>query len=228
MEPIEEHSPMSANNSIIPNFSAQSEPTIGSSSMFDFKTIVIIVLGGLLLITILGVNSAIVNLFSDIFAVILKLLGYTTGAAISTVGKGVEIVGRGVEVVGDGVERVGKSVDNVGDHITDKVDNDDDKDDNKDNEPELDDTSFADDVTFPSSGRKIDEVVGRRRGEYQPGPMKNDPMGSDTGISTGKQRWCLAGTFRGSRGCVAINDNRLCSSGKLFPSKSECMKPKHE
>jgi len=225
--------PVPPTNAVPTHLINNAVPVIATASTIDMKTILIIVLGGLLVIAILGVNvidgianviKRLAEVFSELIAIVLKLLGYTTGAVVSTAGKSVEVVGRGVEVIGHGLERIGDGVEKVGDQVTDQVDGDHNnakdstKEDDSEKEPEFTD------VTFPSSGRKIDEVVGRRRGEYNPGPIANDPMARDT-VTGSKQRWCLAGSFRGTHGCTAVDDDRLCTSGRLFPSKSACMMP---
>jgi hypothetical protein len=195
----------------------------------------------LLILTALGVNvvpifveaaHAIASIAADIVAMVLNILGHTTGTVVSAAGKGVEIVGKGVEVAGKGIGDIGEDVTEVIDKYKDGKEKRDNKRDEKErnekerNEKEKDDgdddkdkmnkhPEFVD-VTIPDSGRKIRvEDALSKRPNYQPGQISNNPLASDYG-STGKQKWCLAGDFRGSRGCVAVDDDRLCSSNKLY------------
>jgi hypothetical protein len=180
---------------------------------FDGKTVMIVVLVLILIISFLGIN--ILNIAGDafqrisdaIFPPIINLLaffGYTTGS----------VVNKTAEVVGDtaktGVDIAQGTVYDVGNLI-------------KDASTGVDSRSKVNLDNAINNSYRISPVdLSRPPREPEPARAEN-PIQKP--ISSGKTNWCLVGEYKEKRGCIELDEHDKCLSGQVFPSQKMCLNP---
>jgi hypothetical protein len=208
-------------------WSDSSSSSLDSGSSINWQIIVIMLLSLLLVASVTGIDvvhfiqniiNPIINIVSVLFRTILRMIGYTTGAALSVTGHIGEAAGQGVEIVGQKLEETGKEITAVSEQSEQN---------HQQHSPvQQQQQTYPPDITYPQSQRKsgID-------GKLNPGMTFNNqnPMASSSGQGgkKGGGNWCLAGTFQGKRGCALVENDGQCMSGQLFPNQSACMAPEY-
>lgn len=186
----------------------QSSPTLNISSTNDEITIskgfLITVLILLLILSILGINILTIfgnifqivgNIFQAIIIQILSLFGYTTGAVINTTADVVS------ETAKTGIDIASGSIQSVGNILKDSSKNAVDLNTKK---------QFDNALNISNIKGSVPEL---------------DASNSNIQAPIGKTQWCLAGEFKGRRGCVEIDEETKCMSGQIFPSQHQCLNP---
>jgi len=56
-------------------------------------------------------------------------------------------------------------------------------------------------------------------------PLPDDASSSTQRNGTNKSGYCYIGEDRGFRSCIRVNENDVCMSGDIFPSKDICVNP---
>lgn len=56
-------------------------------------------------------------------------------------------------------------------------------------------------------------------------PLPDDATSSTQRMSSNKSGYCYIGEDRGFRSCIRVNENDVCMSGDIFPSKDICVNP---
>jgi hypothetical protein len=194
--------------------------TVPTQVFSDSRNIVIIVLLLVILFTFIGINvltelgqatEKLGQLLSPLVSSILGLFGYTTGSVIN---KSADVAGSaarfGLDIAQGAVQDVGGLIKNTS-------------------------TPYVNDFTKTA----LDSVLTPRHdvsyvGEYKVGlpPPQQKQARPDTTespiqkpIAASKSNWCLVGEFKGSRGCVEVQDQSKCLSGQIFPSQKQCLNP---
>lgn len=193
----------------------QSAPTLNVSSANDgitiSKSFLITVLIVLLILSVLGINiltifgnifqivgnifQAIVNIFRPIIIQILSLFGYTTGAVINTTADVVS------ETAKTGIDIASGSIQSVGNILKDSSKN----------------------AVDPNTKKQFDNAL--NISNIKGSVPELDASNSNIQTPIGKTQWCLAGEFKGRRGCVEIDEETKCMSGQIFPSQHQCLNP---
>lgn len=193
----------------------QSAPTLNVSSADGGITIskgfLITVLIVLLILSVLGINlltifgniiqiignifQAIVNIFKPLIIQVLSLFGYTTGAVINTTADVVS------ETAKTGIDIAAGTIQSVGNILKDSSKN----------------------AVDPNTKKNFDNAL--NVSNIQPGVPDADSSTSNIQAPIGKNQWCLAGEFKGRRGCVEIDQDTKCMSGQIFPSQHQCLNP---
>jgi hypothetical protein len=182
--------------------------TNNTSNLFSNKNMIIIVLCGLLLLSILGINiltivgnivQVLTNIFGPLVLNILGLLGYTTGTVLD---KGADVVS---DVAKTGIDIAEGTVHSVGGILK--------------NSGQISDPNFKTNIdaainNAPAPPAKVEPP--------QPTPSEN-PIQNP--ISAGKNNWCLVGEYMGRRGCIEVGENDKCLSGQLYPTNAFCLNP---
>jgi hypothetical protein len=183
------------------------------ASSFDSKTIIIVALVLILVISFLGINLLTItgNAFQQISDTIgppivnlLSAFGYTTGTVIN---KTADVVG---DTAKTGVDIAQGTVYDVGNLIKDASTGVDSR------------AKVTLDNAINSSSRISPVDLSRPPKEPEAAPAEN-PIQKP--ISSGKSSWCLVGEYKEKRGCVEIDEHDKCLSGQVFPSQKMCLNP---
>lgn len=183
-------------------------PTATSFPGIDFKTILIIVLIIVVVLSYLGINllnvfgdglQSIINITSPVVMKLFAAIGYTTGEAINvTADVAADTVKTGTELAEGAVQNVGNM---------------------------LIDASQEADPTYELKKSMEPRKTNSSKNK------QNEPQADTTegtiqkSISSGKQSWCLVGEHENRRGCIAISDGDKCLSGQVFPNQQMCLNP---
>jgi hypothetical protein len=171
-------------------------PSNNGSNLFSNKNLLIIVLLGLLILSLLGINLITIadNLIRDLYSLfepIIDKILYGTG----------EVINKTTDVVTDttkaGVDIAGGAVQNIGDLL----------------KKAGDDRPILDRSINNSSVNK---------NEPKPDTSEN-PIQKP--ISSTKTHWCLVGEYQNRRGCIEIGEHDKCLSGQIFPNQKSCLNP---
>jgi hypothetical protein len=179
-----------------------STPAISSNSgnsLFSNKNTLIIVLVGLLVLSLLGINlitvaDIIIRYIYQILSPLINLLLYGTGTVIN---KSTDIITdttkKGVDIAGGTLHDVGDLFKKAGEHDAVKL--------------QLDNS-----------------INDSNRRKHEPKPDKSDnPIQKP--IAAAKTNWCLVGEYQGRRGCIEISEHDKCLSGQVFPNQKACLNP---
>ena len=72
--------------------------------------------------------------------------------------------------------------------------------------------------------RELDKALDEKKSRGKRSVLPNST--DATKIQTGnKKGWCYVGTDRDYRSCLKVNSNDICSSGKLYNTKEQCVHP---
>ena len=195
--------------------SIQSTPTLNISSsnggIIISKKILITVLITLVILSVLGINiltifgnifqiignifQAIVNIFRPLIIQILSLFGYTTGTVLNTTA---DVVSKTAKT---GIDIASGTIHSVGNILKDTSQN----------------------AVDPNAKKQFDNALNVSN-------IQGNIPDADTSTShiqgpIGKTQWCLAGEYKGRRGCVEIDEDTKCMSGQIFPSQHQCLNP---
>jgi hypothetical protein len=169
------------------------------SNLFSNNNTLIIVLVGLLVLSLLGINlltiaDVIVRYIYQFLSPIINLILYGTGSVINkstdvitdTTKKGIDIAGGTLHDVGDLFKKAG----------------------------EHDATKLQLDNSINNSNKR----------KHEPKPDNSDnPIQKP--IASTKTNWCLVGEYQGRRGCIEIGEHDKCLSGQVFPNQKICLNP---
>lgn len=195
--------------------SIQSTPTLNISSsnggIIISKKFLITVLITLVILSVLGINiltifgnifqiignifQAIVNIFRPLIIQILSLFGYTTGTVLNTTA---DVVSKTAKT---GIDIASGTIHSVGNILKDTSQN----------------------AVDPNAKKQFDNALNVSN-------IQGNIPDADTSTShiqgpIGKTQWCLAGEYKGRRGCVEIDEDTKCMSGQIFPSQHQCLNP---
>ena len=175
------------------------------------KSFLITILIALLILSVLGINlltisgnifqiignifQAIVNIFRPLIIQILSLFGYTTGAVLNTTADVVSTTAK------TGIDIATGTIHSVGNILKDSSQN----------------------AVDPNAKKNFDNAL--NVSNVQAGIPESDASNSNIQAPIGKTQWCLAGEFKGRRGCVEIDEDTKCMSGQIFPSQHQCLNP---
>ena len=175
------------------------------------KSFLITILIALLILSVLGINlltisgnifqiignifQAIVNIFRPLIIQILSLFGYTTGAVLNTTADVVSTTAK------TGIDIATGTIHSVGNILKDSSQN----------------------AVDPNAKKNFDNAL--NVSNVQAGIPESDSSTSNIQAPIGKTQWCLAGEFKGRRGCVEIDEDTKCMSGQIFPSQHQCLNP---
>lgn len=192
-------------------------------SQVDWKTALIVILVVFLVLTVARVDVGggvrqILWWVRDAIGWVLRALGFSVGTVVSG---GAHVVTTGVEIVGGATERVGDSLVDASQIASVPLRSG----------TTAGSTSESNDNTRHTDG--VDDGFDLTpRSHRTPNDRQMEPIrrvqqdkmaSSSTLLGSGKRGWCLAGTFEGKRGCVEVDDDRLCTSGQLFATRESCM-----
>lgn len=195
--------------------SIQSTPTLNISSsnggIIISKKILITVLITLVILSVLGINiltifgnifqiignifQAIVNIFRPLIIQILSLFGYTTGTVLNTTA---DVVSKTAKT---GIDIASGTIHSVGNILKDTSQN----------------------AVDPNAKKQFDNAL--NVSNIQGNIPDADSSTSHIQGPIGKTQWCLAGEYKGRRGCVEIDEDTKCMSGQIFPSQHQCLNP---
>lgn len=175
------------------------------------KSFLITVMIVLIILSILGINlltifgnifqiignifQAIVNIFRPLIIQILSLFGYTAGAVINTTADVVS------ETAKTGIDIASGSIQSVGNILKDSSKN----------------------SVDSNTKKQFDNAL--NLSNIQNSVPDSDTANSNIQAPIGKKQWCLAGEYKGRRGCVEIDEETKCMSGQIFPSQHQCLNP---
>ena len=175
------------------------------------KSFLITILIALLILSVLGINlltisgnifqiignifQAIVNIFRPLIIQILSLFGYTTGAVLNTTA---DVVSKTAKT---GIDIATGTIHSVGNILKDSSQN----------------------AVDPNAKKNFDNAL--NVSNVQAGIPESDSSTSNIQAPIGKTQWCLAGEYKGRRGCVEIDEDTKCMSGQIFPSQHQCLNP---
>ena len=82
------------------------------------------------------------------------------------------------------------------------------------------------DSTASGSNVVVDKISGNKKAKSatKSAPEPDDSTSSVQGGSQGG--YCLAGEWKGVRSCVRVNNEKDCTSGKMYESKDKCVADK--
>jgi hypothetical protein len=175
-----------------------SKPSISSNTeLFSNKNSLIIVLLGLLVLSILGINLLTMadNVLKLLYAIIQPLISVIfTGTGI-LINKSTDII---TDTTKTGIDIAGGTFHSVGDLLKKAGEN---------------------------SGSRLDTSINVstiKKEEPKPDTTEN-PIQKP--IVTAKTNWCLVGEYKGRRGCIEISEHDKCLSGQVFPYQKTCLNP---
>jgi hypothetical protein len=186
-------------------------PTYTNDGIVVNKSFLITILIVLLILSVLGINlltvfgnffqiignlfQVIINIFKPIIIQILSLFGYTTGTVLNAT----------ADVVSDtaktGIDIASGTIQSVGNILKDSSEN----------------------AINPDAKKQFDDAL--NVSNLKKGIPNMDVSNSNIQKSNKKTQWCLAGEFKGRRGCVEIDEETKCMSGQIFPSQHQCLNP---
>jgi hypothetical protein len=181
-----------------------------TSSIFNNKNYIIILLLILLILSFLGINilamfgnfiQTIVNIFGPLVTQILSVFGYTAGTLID---KSAEVV---TNTAKTGIDIAGETVGSIGDLIKDA------------SRPGVDE----------KAKQQLDNSINLPKHTEKP-TNKQPEADSSTNpiqkpISSNKAGWCLVGEYEGRRGCIQVGQEDKCLSGQVYPNQKMCLNP---
>lgn len=176
-------------------------------AVFDFKTLLILVLLFVLLFSYLGINiltilgdsmERFVAFVSPMVTEFLVLTGYSTGSVINKTADVVSDTAKETIDIAEG------AVQNVGDLLMDAG--------------KKGKSNVLNNVSQPGN-RPPRSHVNR---EPEPDAPENTIQKP---ISSNKYNWCLVGEYQNKRGCMPITESDKCLSGQVFPTQKMCLNP---
>ena len=181
-----------------------------TSSIFNNKNYIIILLLILLILSFLGINilamfgnfiQTIVNIFGPLVTQILSVFGYTAGTLID---KSAEVV---TNTAKTGIDIAGETVGSIGDLMKDA------------SRPGVDD----------KAKQQLDNSINLPKHTEKP-TNKQPEADSSTNpiqkpISSNKAGWCLVVEYEGRRGCIQVGQEDKCLSGQVYPNQKMCLNP---
>jgi len=181
-----------------------------TSSIFNNKNYIIILLLILLILSFLGINilamfgnfiQTIVNIFGPLVTQILSVFGYTAGTLID---KSAEVV---TNTAKTGIDIAGGTVGSIGDLMKDA------------SRPGVDE----------KAKQQLDNSINLPKHTEKP-TNKQPEADSSTNpiqkpISSNKAGWCLVGEYEGRRGCIQVGQEDKCLSGQVYPNQKMCLNP---
>jgi hypothetical protein len=181
-----------------------------TSSIFNNKNYIIILLLILLILSFLGINilamfgnfiQTIVNIFGPLVTQILSVFGYTAGTLID---KSAEVV---TNTAKTGIDIAGGTVGSIGDLMKDA------------SRPGVDD----------KAKQQLDNSINLSQFSEKPTPKQPEADSSTNPIqkpiSSNKAGWCLVGEYEGRRGCIQVGQEDKCLSGQVYPNQKMCLNP---
>jgi len=181
-----------------------------TSSIFNNKNYIIILLLILLILSFLGINilamfgnfiQTIVNIFGPLVTQILSVFGYTAGTLID---KSAEVV---TNTAKTGIDIAGGTVGSIGDLMKDA------------SRPGVDD----------KAKQQLDNSINLSKFSEKPTPKQPEADSSTNPIqkpiSSNKAGWCLVGEYEGRRGCIQVGQEDKCLSGQVYPNQKMCLNP---
>ena len=184
---------------------------VSTANLFaDNKNLFIIILIGLLLLSILGINilavsgnilQTITNIFGPMISQILSIFGYTTGTILN---KSADIVS---DTAKTGIDIADGTVHSIGDLLK-----------NASNTNVNEEAKRGLDNAINQSKRENERHEEPPQPDHSDNPIQNP-------ISSSKSQWCLVGEYQSKRGCVEIGESDKCISGQLYPSQQMCLNP---
>lgn len=180
-----------------------------SSSLFSGKNLVIIILLGLVILSLIGINffewvvKTILRIIEAIIPSIrdlLAMIGFSTGTII----KGsADLVADTAEL---GIDVAKGTTHSIGDLLINS------------NKPGIDQSRQV----------SLTEVINVPNIKFsnQPQPVQSsEPIMTPICSQKPMAGWCYVGDFNGARGCVDVNEHDKCMSGQIFASQSQCLNP---
>jgi hypothetical protein len=181
-----------------------------TSSIFNNKNYIIILLLILLILSFLGINilamfgnfiQTIVNIFGPLVTQILSVFGYTAGTLID---KSAEVV---TNTAKTGIDIAGGTVGSIGDLMKDA------------SRPGVDD----------KAKQQLDNSINLSKFSEKPTPKQPEADSSTNPIqkpiTSNKAGWCLVGEYEGRRGCIQVDQEDKCLSGQVYPNQKMCLNP---
>jgi len=181
-----------------------------TSSIFNNKNYIIILLLILLILSFLGINilamfgnfiQTIVNIFGPLVTQILSVFGYTAGTLID---KSAEVV---TNTAKTGIDIAGGTVGSIGDLMKDA------------SRPGVDE----------KAKQQLDNSINLPKHTEKPTPKQPEADSSTNPIqkpiSSNKAGWCLVGEYEGRRGCIQVGQEDKCLSGQVYPNQKMCLNP---
>lgn len=175
-----------------------SKPSISSNTgLFSNKNSLIIVLLGLLVLSILGINLLTMadNILKLLYAIIQPitslifrgsgiLINASTDIITDTTKKGIDVAGGTFHDVGDLLKKAGET-----------------------------------------NGSTLDTSINVSTIKKEEPKPDNTENPIQKPIVAAKTNWCLVGEYQGRRGCIEISEHDKCLSGQVFPDQKACLNP---
>ena len=76
-----------------------------------------------------------------------------------------------------------------------------------------------------TKGVKLDDIENTLSSTHVHTSVEEPSEPIDTLHPKRKQGWCLVGTDRGNRSCLAVGINDYCHSQHIYPSRDVCINP---
>ena len=174
--------------------------TMDFFSVFDFKTLLILLLLFVLLFSYLGINiltilgdsmERFVDFISPMVTEFLVLTGYSTGSVINKTADVVSDTAKETIDIAEG------AVQNVGNLLMD-------------------------------AGKKRRSRPNRpdQPPQHIHEPEPDAPENTiQKPITSNKYNWCLVGEYQNKRGCMPVTESDKCLSGQVFPTQKMCLNP---
>jgi len=178
--------------------------TMDFFSVFDFKTLLILLLLFVLLFSYLGINiltilgdsmERFVDFVSPMVTEFLVLTGYSTGSVINKTADVVSDTAKETIDIAEG------AVQNVGNLLMD---------------------AGKKGRSRPNRPDQPPQQQQQHRHEPEPDAPENTIQKP---ITSNKYNWCLVGEYQNKRGCMPISESDKCLSGQVFPTQKMCLNP---
>lgn len=173
--------------------------------IFDFKTLLIIILLFVLLFSYLGINiltilgemmERFVKFVSPMITEFLVLTGYSTGSVLNKTADVVSDTAKETIDIAEG------AVQNVGNLLMDAGSK-----------------RKTNDNTNPMM---LKDSLKQNTSDPEPDAPENTIQKP---ITSTKYNWCLVGEYQNKRGCMPITESDKCLSGQVFPTQKMCLNP---
>ena len=167
----------------------------------------------IIMLALLGINIFVyladgTKNISDILGATLKKIFYTSGDVTSEVTK--DVVQGSADGLKKGVDTIENTIINTVDAVTGK-------------------NGIIGDISQPSTEQnEVIKTNTQNKGvSYEDVRCKDGcPFPSANELNTtDKFGWCLIGEENGERSCIEINQNDMCMSGDIYPSRNVCINP---
>lgn len=177
--------------------------TMDIFSVFDFKTLLILLLLFVLLFSYLGINiltilgdsmERFVDFVSPMVTEFLVLTGYSTGSVINKTADVVSDTAKETIDIAEG------AVQNVGNLLMDTG------------------------KKGRSRRNRPDQPPQQQQHRHEPEPDAPENT-IQKPITSNKYNWCLVGEYQNKRGCMPITESDKCLSGQVFPTQKMCLNP---